>query len=398
MTKIISDNPKVSKILHEICEIIEGQGGSIHPDITIKCQDNDISVISSTHYGMGRAKDFAFKIPHELMVVYDDFVFEMDENQKIHAHSHINDVTPQQLRLTNLMLDLYNATDKLQTHIKNCIWHTFKNNKEIISLLIKGRQGLDLNLISKFIKDDDINNLSLLTFFKTRLLDCQLHDKDTQSESIIMPLVDAMNHHLKGAPYQNFYTPKGAFLTIPLVQPVEGNNECFVQYGVFDNLDTYMHYGFMAGKIPFLRSIPLTVDLGEWGSIEIKALNSYVQAQDVPDGFKDLTFYMPIINADHDKKHVVLSHIMIPTSAAPKSLRRIISLAIRLLHPKIDTDTINSLMLDVEAKLWKSNKKYYQSIQESVEKSGLSATKARILHDLSQEQISILNGYKALMP
>ena len=253
-----------------------------------------------------------------------------------------------------------------------------------------------MKLIKRFIKEGALEDLLLLTFFKTRLLQCHLNKKDSPPENVIMPLMDSMNHSLKAADYRHYYSPEGeGTIGVPVSQPVEGSDECFVKYGTFDSLDTYLHYGFV-DDAPFAKSVPVKIDLGEYGTIVVAALNAYVAPEDIPEQFKDMGFYMPVINIYGDKR-AVLSHAILPSIAAPKSLRRVLSLAVQLMNKSIDVDKINTLMLQAEQKLVTMNLEYYSNMEKSLEKCGLAPDDIALLGSAINRQKTVIQRYVDMM-
>ena len=123
MPQIIADSPDVEEILTEICALVEGRGGLMHPDMVIRCEKNDISVSLEREEG---DKRLLFKVPHDLMIKYDDFVLQVDDSYNISIHSHVEDIPPDELKLMELMLSLYNETEKLKSHAENSIWLVLK--------------------------------------------------------------------------------------------------------------------------------------------------------------------------------------------------------------------------------------------------------------------------------
>ena len=388
MVHITSDNAETQNILEQLCTKIEECGGSIHPNARIACHHHAIQISVTGEDAEGPL----FQIPHEALVVYDDFALKIEDGL-IKTHSTVDGIAPVQRDLMELILALYNVTGKLQAHLDSSAWHVFKDDPEILRLLQLGRQGGDAQMIAQFIKDGMYEELALLTFFKTRLLNCQLYKKDAPMEMVLMPLADLMDHTLKGAIYKQLYYEGGATLNVPLSRPVEGSNECFMSYGAFDSFDTYLHYNFIDAQTPFVRSVPVNINLGEWGQIDIRALNAHVPTHDIPEGFKDLSFYMPIINIHESERRAVLSHLMIPGRAAPKSLRRILSLTLQSLHPTINAEHIKILMLQVEDLLLKANLAYYNDLEAAVRDSYTKDTKKDLLTTLIARQHEILGFY-----
>jgi hypothetical protein len=74
---------------------------------------------------------------------------------------------------------------------------------------------------------------------------------------VLMPLIDMLNHHPQGAPFQ----VDDSRLSVRVAQPT-GDGECFAAYGGRrDVLDLALHYGYLDTATPFAFSAPVSVEV-----------------------------------------------------------------------------------------------------------------------------------------
>lgn len=74
---------------------------------------------------------------------------------------------------------------------------------------------------------------------------------------VLMPLIDMLNHHPRGAPFQL----DDSRLSVRVAQPT-GDGECFAAYGGRrDVLDLALHYGYLDMATPFAFSAPVNVEV-----------------------------------------------------------------------------------------------------------------------------------------
>ena len=140
-------------------------------------------------------------------------------------------VSPLRAQLMQLMLDLFNLTRKVAQHKRSVPWwlaaaHSPKScpsscgcatNPVLRGYAEAARRGLD-------------DTFTIETFFLSRTLAMKKDDK-TPPVRVLMPIVDFMNHHHSGSPYNTLGDAKGFGLVMLNMQPVAGSAECFARYG-----------------------------------------------------------------------------------------------------------------------------------------------------------------------
>lgn len=387
MPVIISDNKDAEKILRQISAILEEHGAYIDPDIETHCQNGEISVKSPNN----KTARPLFRLPHDVLVPFDKFDTRIKKNRFV-AKPVDKDLPKHQIRLMELMLELYNTTGQLERHRQNCPWILFRDNPGILSLLLQSREGDHIRSIEKHINaNTDTQELAHHTFFPTRVIKCHLHKKFRRPETVLMPLVDCLNHHINGARYIDAYPEEGAFLSVAY-KPIDNDDECYAAYRRLDALDSWLDYAFIDENAPFVRSIPLRIELGALGTILIQGLDGYVRPKDLPENLKDTAFYMPVIQMFDQEKRVNLSHIYIPGSAGFLSLRRILGYTIETLQPGLPPKDKAQYVIQAEKTVLEANHHYYMQLKQAADAINPQQKSAGLRH-LIEVQLKKITNY-----
>ena len=356
---IQSDNPDIEKVLIGINDRVMAEGAVMAEGLEIACKNGEMSILSS---GVPTAGPL-IKMPHNCLLPYDDFTLAL-EGSDIVIKSHTDKVTPLQVGLMEYMMALYNMTDKIDLHRAASPWMILQKAPEVLDILAMGREGDGFRGQVSAIRQEKAGDaFTLSTFFNSRLLGCRLYEPKTKKKRVLMPILDCLNHTAAGAFFQNDYPDKGrSSIFIRQSNPVPGSNECYAFYGRLDAFDSYINYGFVDEKAPMVRSVPIDIDFGKFGTIKIRGLTGMVKKSELPDLYKDLFFHMPIINVYHDEKRAEMSHIFIPGRNARKSMRRILEFVILLLIPSISESEALGYVLKAESEIINRNVAYYNDL------------------------------------
>ena len=390
---IHSDNPDIEKVLIRINDKVMAEGAVMAEGLEIASKNGEMSILSS---GAPTA-DPLIRMPHNCLLPYDAFTLAL-EGSDIVIKSHTDKVTPLQVGLMEDMMALYNMTDKIDLHRGTSPWMTLQQAPEVLEILAQGREGKGVqNLVAAIKEGRTGDNVTLSTFFNSRLLGCKLYEPKAKKTRVLMPILDCLNHTAAGAFFQNDYPDKGrSAIYIRQSNPVPGSNECYAFYGHLDAFDSYINYGFVDQKAPVFRSVPVDIDFGKFGRIKIRGLTGVVKKTDLPDLYKDLHFHMPIINVYHDEKRAEMSHIFIPGRSARKSMRRILEFVILLLIPSISESEALGYVLKAESEILNKNIAYYNDFLGRVGAGDYMKNKtpsqAQILCDT---QLKKINEYRS---
>jgi len=393
MVSVSSDNPDTEKRMVRLCDALEKAGSYIDDDASIMDVGGGTSVFVSDAYD----SEFLFKLRHEHLIPYDHFDFDIEGDDIVIAHHDRND-NPFHLDMLEQMIGLYNESGKFTFHRNTHPFLQYDSSPELVKHLMRGRQGQSVDVIGGMLgKAEFFDELVLLTFFNSRLLNSRLYSKDSKQSAVLIPIMEFMNHHHAGATFENLYSKKSNVLSVQAIMPVSGSRECFTRYGRFDSLDTYLHYGFVDEGAPYVRSVPLRLDLDGVGTILIGSNSSNIPIQDIPAYLRDLAFYFPRTSFSKGHKVVELSHLFIPGEKARFSMRRILAYVIQALEPSIDEASCHSYVEDVERQILKLNIEYYDEIKPLTVIEGKKATIGSDVLALCEVQIKKISHYDNLV-
>ncbi|MCB1532178.1 MAG: hypothetical protein KDJ35_04835 [Alphaproteobacteria bacterium] len=363
MPNVISDNPKAKSLIEGLCGALKDAGSFINPHVQIRLENNQISVFTTEDV----RSEHLFRIPHDLLIPCEYFDLDIENGALVIAHCDERlDQTRQ--HILEIMVALFNEIQKLQSHIETCPWLKMKDHPDITDMLLAAREGPEVDLLKKTLNDPEFfDELAVFTFLKSRIAGFSLHTSKNKPQEILMPVVEFLNHHPQGAHYNNLYHEKQSFLDIQIATPIDGSAECFACYDRLDALDSFLHYGFVETDAPYIKSIPMSIDVEGIGHIDIRSFSAHTEPQDIPEELKDLGFYFPRILVDHDKKYAQVSHLYIPQKKAPFSLRRVLKFLVELLNPNISETDCRFAICKIEESLLQKNENYYNTLKSKVE-------------------------------
>lgn len=393
MVKISSDSTDTETHIARVCDYLEKNGSYISPDVTILNAKGQTSVLANPDL----TSEYVFKIQHDHLIPFGNFDFDIEGQDIVIAHDDKN-TNKQHLALLEAMLALYNVSGKFHRHLEEHPLLGYNEHPEIIKHLLNAREGQDINIIRNIINKPDFHDeLALLTFFKSRLLNCRLNSEEADYTAVLMPAIEFMNHHVKGAGFNNFYSEQSSQLSIKAIMPVDGSRECFTSYGRFDSLDTYLHCGFIDENVKYVRSVPLKIDLGSIGIISIRGLNTSVSMKDIPEHLQDLAFYFPKMHFDHTHNIAELSHALIPQENARFSLRRILEYVTQTLAPDISDSECLTCIGIAENQILSANATHYDSADKITAETVKNSEASDHIQSLIETQRKKLKTYTDLV-
>lgn len=383
MVAFHSDNPDIEKHLRLLHRQVTENGGFVHDRLTIGCESGNFRIIATEDVPGGEKILFLPKaclLPHEkfdLALQGDDIVIK----------AHKKGVTKAQAAMMETMMTLYNLSGKIAAHRQTSSLGLIYKNEALKEEFMKGRNKEAM----PFQKEAALppEEFLLKSFFKTRVLG--FRDKqqgkndadDTASKSakgggalqVLMPIIDFINHHPQAAGFltrikepakkkgESAGRAGGRGVSVLKSCPVAGSDECFVSYGPYDAMDTFLNYNYVEKNAPFVRSIPLVIKLPGLGTIHIKSVATPPKHKNLADHLKDLAFFLPPIGVDKDRKVAVLGFLYIPQERAPRALRRVLREVLRQLAPGLGEADIADYIQMAEKRIITENLEYFTALE-----------------------------------
>jgi hypothetical protein len=142
--------------------------------------------------------------------------------------------------------------------------------------------------------------------------------------------------------------------------PLPGmGNECFACYGAHDSFDTWVTYGLVDQSALFVRSVAMTIDLPNLGTIRLTNFDKTRDRRALPPSVSDLHFYIPALLARR-ADHIEVGRLLIPGPSAPRALRRTLHFLIAEMSPGHSRQ--RDLVMEAERQIVTANQAYYQDL------------------------------------
>ena len=373
---IESDNKAVEKTLTRLTTLITDHGGWLDPALKMVCADHAISVKMAGPNVPGHT---IIKMPPALLVP----ALEMRLRLKRKTFSIIPDktiLTPLQIQVAELMIELYNLTNKAEFHKNESPWFAFRDAPELMDSLLHARtinknppplQQQFMHGVRGTIPADEF---LCMDFIMTRVISIA-RAPDNEKVRHVMPIIDYLNHDYRAS---GFFTPEQPiarntspakdedYLRIKNSQPSISSGDCYVSYGIYDALDTLLGYGFMDTEVPLVRSIPLQIPVRGAGDLIVNAFSTGQHAAQVGKELADIAAYMPAV--EQTNNGLTASHLLIGLSPGPQLLRRALhSLISTMMGRSASQPAITELVSAAELFVIDRNVQFYLSFLQEID-------------------------------
>ncbi|MEZ5918369.1 MAG: hypothetical protein R3D66_00075 [Alphaproteobacteria bacterium] len=401
MAIIEADNPEIGAELRRLEKLVEEGGGGMHSDVVLYADCHGLGV--RTREPMPRGKEI-IRLSRKILLPEDYYNIRVEKGAFSVNFENNAGFLPLQKELTDCMIRLYNFTDKVGFQKKvsfccpSCTYpdltdHLFRG-RHISDLMLKWRPRLE----DPSLSEDTLNDFITETFLKTRHLGYE--DKIRASNiSILMPVIDFMNHHWEGAAFNVGLGVRPGDLAVMSSQPVPESTDCYAFYGIMDAFDTLVRYDFIDEGAPVVRSIPLELEAPGLGTIKIDSQTGANNRKKLEGKLADMSRFIPVMTVDRKKRTLSASHVMIPVKGSRRALRRALYILLtNLAGQEIETAVWKSWVREAEATILEKNRLYYEELaklsERSIREKGPDEGLDRI-SALAALQLEKLEGYAA---
>jgi hypothetical protein len=360
MVSILSDNREIERSLKKNVTLLAKAGAEFSDDLVIKCVDGMLSVEASP----ASTGKMLIRLPWDCLFPVEFFELCVADD-KIAMLSHEAALTGECVARMEALLELYNLTDKLARHRRTDPWPLLASHPELLKHIVPRLPGDLYAMFQKFLVSGNNDELMVASFLHTRAYDYR-ETENAPALPVLMPVIEFLNHHLQGAPVELEDQPDNdRFLTIKRSVPVPGaGNECFAFYGLYDVFDTWMSYGFLDEIAPFVRSIPMTIDLPRLGTIRLANFVKIRPHEDLPPPVIDLHLFIPKLLARRGD-HIEVASLLLPGPRAPDALRRTLFFLINEMSPGYPQQ--GDLVMQAEEQIVAANRTYYANLLASLQ-------------------------------
>lgn len=399
MAIIESDNPAVEKRLTKLVDLVEEGGGGTHSKLVIASMGGGLRI--STKEPMGRGKEI-IRLSKGVLLPSDQYEVSVKGDEfdvKFPESSTLSDV---QKKLTECLIGLYNDTNKVALHKKESFLLAIVKYPSLIKYLMDGRKFPDkitnwIEHAQKGLSASEMEAFLSETFLQTRHLGYSDKRRMT-SVSILMPIVDFLNHHWLGSSFSQVQGVRDGDLTVATAQPIENSLECFAFYGVMDAFDTLLRYDFLDVSAPIVRSVPIELEAPEGGKIKVGSATGSLLAKKLTKEIRDLHRFIPRMNINKDTKILTVSHLFVPSGGSPRALRRVLHIVLANIIDKeaYGIEKAEEWVRQAEEIIIDKNAAYYEGLLSLLDAAPLSADDSdglKAIRTLAKTQLDKLQRY-----
>jgi hypothetical protein len=347
-------------------------------------------------------------LPKQCLLPADKFTLGL-ENSFIIIKAHSKELSSAQVDMMETMVALYNLTGKLETQKGTSILSLHYENRELMEILFRGRSKEGIAFFEEMVAQEK-DDFLLDNFIKTRVLGYKMATKEPgkpyEKINVLMPIIDFLNHHPMAPGFIRRFDSGGDgsgyedldqdSVMILKYCPSPEYEECYVNYGPYDALDSLLHYNYIERNAGFVRSVPLTYRLPSEGTVNIRSAVGQVDIKHLPEKLQGIRFYIPGITVDRDKKVVDLSFLYIPVGNAPRSMRRVLALALNQLGVSMEDAERMNFIRRLEKHVIYENVKYYNGLLDYLESCKPKPALAQIVgnvREMAKHQLRIIKNY-----
>jgi hypothetical protein len=358
MASIICDNAAVEPLLRKLVDQIIELGGRISADAEIICQNGNLSIEYRVE---GDAKTELIFLPEAALIPVSPVSFSL-QGDEIIVQAIDGEMNAERRSLLDLMVRIYNLTGKIRNFRSASPRLSLALSPDVLQHLLAGRPA-PKKQPEPDAPEYDAHVVGL--FMKSRTLGYKFSGTSKKTP-VLMPIIDAFNHHLMGAAFRSVRDGDAEGLALGISRPMAGSSECFAMYGFYDALDTYRQYAYVDQNAPFLRSAPCELEIADIGRITVQSLAGAKYDGPLAKELQSLRIFMPRV-ALLAPGHVRISHLIIPGPKRKFALRRVLAEIIKALDPSRTDNSLTRSVAEAERYVLTRNMAFYRDLDRMLD-------------------------------
>ncbi len=381
MVALIGDNPAATANISQLIEHLTQAGAWFNQDLTLAItEQGEVSVYGSAS---DKVKNY-MRVPVSIMPQLKHFQLTVTDDLMIDCETLV--ANPAEAVMA-LIIALYNQTGKLDFWRQHWPLQTLRKTPELLNHLLKSRsQSPKLKQYLELQKEGAHDQALLDSFIGSRAFNLRpqwtagLSPECVEGGAVLLPIIDFLNHRFSAEPFDLQAQEQTSMRTFS--RPDDDTGELFIRYNTYDAVDTYLYYGFVDTQAPWLNSVPMSLNLGDY-HIEVIGGNAKIKGT-LPPAIKDIRAFLPVITKDSDSDFR-LSKLTIPGEKAPRALRRTLAFAIqRMVSLPLSQDRLQTYVLNLEAQVLEYNQNYWLALDDHLNQASSELTPS------AQEMLSVL--------
>jgi len=351
MVKISAEDSEMEQLLTSLCDVAVEHGGYIHDELCIECVGGNLSVTAPKTIESGKP---LITIPQDGILPLNEIEFRVNGDEVFIA-SMSEKVNLGQAKMAELMVAIYNATGKIAAQRLCSPDMLFFHDKDLL-MRVTGE-----GFVARCAKREP-DQFVLGSFLQSRKLSMKLfsdENPDPKPEPVLMPLIDFFNHHPKAQPFGR----KDGNLVVYKTDLDSDDEECYVNYGRHDDHMSFTTYGYVETRSSHVLCRPMRVVVPNVGEIVIrKKPEARFNPQQLPGPLKGLGQFLSPIIFSGDRESLTFSALRIPSPAAPRAMRRILSFYVGNMSGRLKDDELERAVQDIEQRVIDFNHAYYADL------------------------------------
>ncbi|MDT0602803.1 hypothetical protein [Thalassotalea castellviae] len=400
--KIKGENLKAIAIVRELLDelllagtIISDQLSFIvdHGHLSIRCEKSNV------------AKETLLSIPLKCMPLLADFDFSVTDEIQIIAQPKQTVLNKQGLRFMQLMIDLYNETEKLKYWSGVFPIIALKDHPKLISVLLNAKAlNKKANNFKNLYNNQQWDELLLVSFFGSRefiykadKLSQSGINTSNKSEKGLLNVIDFLNHQTGANGYS--FNADNSLIINSSAEITTG--EVYVEYNYLDPLMAYLFYGFVDLSSSWIFSVMLELFTLQGNSLLVMN-NPVLNKANLTQELESLNKYIPG-DIQTNGVNIAVSHIVIPNNENHAALRKVIRY-ILLTTDKVgrykDASYLQQEILHIEKQLIEKNYGYWKTLEGETELALLKTSNNEIvraaltqLNNLTKINLQYIKNY-----
>lgn len=354
------DDRELAPMRH-LCQLLIKHGAWFNRDLMVRAEGGSLSL----HGTPGAPRASYLRVPVAVMPQLECFDIESRQGRLVATPNELP-LLPHQHEMMETMLELYNATHKLDLWRESLPFLAWQDAPQVLDYLI-GARPLNSNLTRyhEQLKAGEHDRLLVDSYLGSRKFGVNEQSLKAlgvtggaTQRHVLMPMVDCLNHRLSE---EGYYTPLvGGKPTMRTFHtPDAGTGELFVRYNLYDAVDTTLSYGFMDAMSTWLSSVP--VSLGISGqTIQVQGLPMQLRGP-LPAAFEDIRSYMPGFHLKGER-HATVTKLMLCTEN-PYSLRRVLTWLVYELGIAHTDLVARQQVAELEGQLLDKNRQWWKGLE-----------------------------------
>ncbi len=360
--RFIGENTQALKLIESLVAALEEKGAVFHPDLRFVEQGGELSIKS---FVQAEQQPVLISIPLDCMPLLCDYSFSI-EDDLLKVNSNKQQISPNNQYIMQLMVELYNCTNKIQAWQTSHPLLSLKDHPELVDYLykhvkksaklVKHKLLFDQGRWHALIIDSFIGSREF-NFTQQQLASSGIEIKNT-IEKGLLTIIDLLNHKYG----ENGYLTNEQTGALNIInKPNEKTQEVSVHYNKLDPLLSYLIYGFVDSQAPILHSIPSTIKC--LSGVEFIVMGSIGRTQsEIIEMAPHLEEYLPS-GFMREGNSIIVRNLFIPNRSAKHTLHEVIKLI--LLDCDVEHIYRDQAMLEQELhtvikQLCVNNLKYWQ--------------------------------------